>query len=271
MRTEVAGGPARYRLDWDRGTARYSCSLTLDKFQYMVWVAWYHKVVMKGAIPFDMQLDSGLGPAVHEVHIVPGSYSVSSLMGAMAIAFTVECESAVYGLSDAEVDAYGLSASEIPEGFIPAVSQYGHDGPGGVVRDDVAGGVAAYALDWGRGTQRFNCSMVLSPERYAIWSVWFHRLILKGALTFSMPLDSGFGTQPHDVNIIPGSYSSTRAGGTLTVVSFAVEGESKADDLSLIDAGDLVALHDAFSERDLSSLLARIAQFANVDTLVLDF
>ena len=134
----------------------------------------------------------------------------------------------------------------------------------------MAGGVAAYALDWGRGMQRFSCTLILTATQYAIWSVWFYRLIKKGAYTFDMPLDSGFGTQPHACNILPDSYQASRTGGIATVVSFVVEAESKALDMSAAEAQSMVDVYSAYGAES-NALLARIAQFANVDSLALNF
>lgn len=270
LRTEVAGGPARYRLDYDLGYQAYAVTLALDALKFSVWAAFWTHVIQKGALAFDMRLDSGLGVAAHSVHVMPDSYSATRQGSAYMVQFSVECQSAVYALSDAAVSAYGLSASSLPAGLVPVISSYSQSGPGGVMRDDVAGGVAAYGLDWGRGLQRFNCTLILTATQYATWSVWYHRLIKKGAYTFDMPLDSGFGTQPHACNILPDSYQASRTGGIATVVSFVVEAESKALDMSAAEAQSMVDVYNAYGAES-NALLARIAQFANVDSLALNF
>lgn len=270
IRTEVAGGPGRYRTDWARGRQKFSVTITLDKSGLSVWLLFFHHVIKKGALAFDMRLDSGLGVAPHAVRMIPGSYSVAALSGAYTVAFAVECESAVYALSDTQVAAYGLSAAAMPSGLVPMVAGYSFDGPGGVLRDEVAGGNAGYGLEFARGTQQFSCTLMLTAAKFAIWSVWYHRLIHKGGQTFDMRLDSGFGPELHSATIIPGSYSFARTGGNLTVVSFAVEAESKAYDFSAADAAFIVELHSQ-SGGAAGALLARLAQFATIDTLVLDF
>jgi hypothetical protein len=158
----------------------------------------------------------------------------------------------------------------LPNGFKPIVAAYSHDGPGGVVRTEVAGGAARYGLQFDRGTQMFNITLVLDKLMFSVWTAFFHHIIKKGAITFDMPLDSGFGTDVHAVNIMPGSYSATRSGGIIMTVAFTVEAESKAYDMSETDAAALVDLYnEAGAESD--ELLERIMQFALLDSNVLDF
>lgn len=269
LRTEVAGGPARYTLDYDWGTQRFSVTLMLDAGQLMLWVLFYTRTIKKGAVRFGMRLDSGLGTAEHQVNIVPGSYSTTRTGGiATLVSFVVETENAAYGLSDAAVAAYGLSAATLPAGFVPTVAAYSVQGAGGAMRGGIAGGVAAYALDYDRGLETFSVTLMLAPAEFAVWTVWFHRLLKKGARSFTMPLDSGFGTELHACNIMPGSYSASRTGGIAMAVSFVVEAENKAYDMSAADAQALIDVYNA-SGSDAGALLARIARFATVDTLVL--
>lgn len=271
-RTEVAGGSSRYIRQWDGGAQQFSCSLILDKTQYSVWSAWYHQVIKKGAIAFDMLLDSGLGLQPHNVNIVPGSYTVSAVDGAnLRVSFTAEGGSSAYGMTDADVSAfaaaYGLTADALPSDFIPLVSNYSHDGPGGVEFSD--GGVSAYALAWDRGLQKFNVTLMLTADQYKMWAVWFHRLIGKGARAFDMMLDSGFGVEPHTANILPGTYSAARSE-NMTIAAFSVEAESKAYQLTEDEAAGLVGLYNTYSS-DFNALLQRLEQFATVDSLALQF
>lgn len=269
LRAEVAGGPARYTLDYDRGTQRFSVTMVLDVGQFALWVLFYTRTIKKGAIRFGMRLDSGLGTAEHQVNLVPGSYSTTRTGGiATLVSFVVETENAVYALSDAAVAAYGLSAATLPAGFVPTVAAYSVQGAGGAVRDGVAGGVAAYALDFDRGLERFSVTLVLEPSRFAVWTVWYHRLVKKGALSFLMPLDSGFGTEPHLCSIVPGSYSAARTGGRAMAVSFVVEAENMAYGFTDAEADALIGIYTAFGP-EASALLARIARFATVETNVL--
>jgi hypothetical protein len=158
----------------------------------------------------------------------------------------------------------------IPNGLKPVVSGYEIDEPGGVMRTEVAGGAARYALDWDRGPQRFQCTLILEALQFSVWSAFYHHVIKKGALAFDMQLDSGFGPSPHSVNIMPGSYSAARTGGIMWAVSFVVEAESQVYAMTAADAAALIDFYNvngAYSD----ALLARIARFANYDSNVLNF
>jgi hypothetical protein len=159
---------------------------------------------------------------------------------------------------------------KLPAGLTPTVAAYSHGGPGGVMRTEVSGGAARYALDYGRGPQQFNVTLILDKLKFSVWTAFFHHIILKGALTFDMPLDSGFGTEAHAVNIVPGTYSASRTGGTAMVVAFVVEAESKVYDMTAVDAAALIDVYSTYGD-DSNRLLDRLAQFANFDTNVLDF
>lgn len=156
----------------------------------------------------------------------------------------------------------------MPNGFRPTVAAYSHGGPGGVMRTNVAGGASRYALEYDRGLQQFNVTLVLDKTQFAVWTAFFIHIIKKGAYTFDMPLDSGFGTELHACNIMPDSYSASRTGGIAMIVSFVVEAENKAYDMTAADAQSMIDIYNAYGT-DANALLARIAQFANVDTLVL--
>jgi hypothetical protein len=273
-RVDVAGGRGRFVTNWDRGTQQHACRLVLDKLQYSVWSAFYLYSIAKGALAFAMPLDSGLGLRPHVVNVVPGSYSVSHEGGALVfIDFTVETTSGVYALSDAQVAAEvavnGLTPLAIPLGLSPVVSGYGHGGIPGSMRGDVAGSFGQFGQDWMGGVQDFTCTIILTPAQMRIWTIWFYRLVRKGGLSFDMPLDSGLGLVPHLVTVLPGSYSVTR-NGEISIVSFSVEAESTLYTLGRAGAESLLAIY-AENGIETAALLARLAQFAVVDSLVLDF
>lgn len=157
----------------------------------------------------------------------------------------------------------------LPSFMKPTVAAYSHGGPGGVMRTEVAGGAPRYALDFERGLQQFQVTMIMDKTQFSVWTLFYMRIIKKGAITFDMPLDSGFGTQTHACNILPDSYQASRTGGIAMAVSFVVEAESKAYDWTDADAQDLFTLYALYG-RDTDNVLARINQFANVDTLVLN-
>ena len=156
----------------------------------------------------------------------------------------------------------------IPADMAPLTSTFSVDEPGGVLRTEVAGGASRFALDWDRGPQRFQVTLILTALKFSIWTAFYHHTVKKGAIAFEMELDSGFGAAAHSVNIMPGSYSAARTAGSLWAISFVVEAESQAYAMSASDADALVALYGQYGEQS-NELLARIAQFALTDTLVL--
>lgn len=158
----------------------------------------------------------------------------------------------------------------MPNGFTPTVAAYSMDDPGGVLRTEVAGGAARYGLDWDRGTQRYQVTLILDALKFSVWTAFYHHVIKKGAITFDMRLDSGFGTELHPVNIMPGSYSAARTGGIAVVVSFVVEAENKVYEMSATDAVNMVDLYNLYGA-DSPGLLHRLMTFALVDANALDF
>jgi hypothetical protein len=158
----------------------------------------------------------------------------------------------------------------LPTGLEPVASNYSGDDPGGVMRTEVAGGAARYALDWDRGPQRYTITMILTALQFSVWTAFFRHTIKKGAIAFDLPIDTGFGVDTHSANIMPGTYSEARTSDILTVVSFTVEAESQAYDMTAEDAVNLVDLYNEYGEQS-NALLAALAQFALIDSLVLDF
>ena len=156
----------------------------------------------------------------------------------------------------------------LPTDFKPIASAYSHSGPGGVMRTEVAGGASRYGLEWDRGPQHFNVTLILDQTQFSVWVAFYTHLIKKGALSFDMQLDSGFGVQEHTCNIVPDSYQAARTGGSVLAVSFVVEAESKAYDMSATDAQGLVDLYNTYGSSS-NALLARIALFATVESNVL--
>jgi len=162
-----------------------------------------------------------------------------------------------------------MTIPRIPSGFLPLAAAAGGTGTPGAQRTAIEGGPSRTALAYDRGMQTFNVSMLLSPLRYSVWTTFYHRIILKGAVTFTMELDSGYGCQDHDVTMIPGSYSFTRLEAD-TLVTFQVETENKSYEMTDADADALVELYEVYGD-ETDALLRRLARFALVDTLVLDF
>lgn len=159
----------------------------------------------------------------------------------------------------------------IPVGMCPAVSPYSFGSPGGVDRTDLEGGVGRYAMAWDRGTQVFNVTLMLRLEQFSVWNAFFLRVIKKGAITFQMDIDSGFGLEPHHCNIIPGSYNSVLTSGTVYAVAFQIEAEAASTyDLTDDEVAALIEISNATGGHP-SRLLDRLAIFANFDTNVLNF
>lgn len=156
----------------------------------------------------------------------------------------------------------------LPNGFKPVVASYSHGGPGGVMRTEVAGGAPRYGLDYDRGLQQFSVTLILDKAQFSVWTAFFHHIIKKGAITFDMPLDSGFGTQAQACNIVPDTYQASRTGGVAMAVSFVVEAESKAYDMTAADAQGLLDAYNTYGD-GTNALLARVDRFANVDSLAL--
>jgi hypothetical protein len=156
----------------------------------------------------------------------------------------------------------------LPAFMLPSPSGYSSDDPGGVVKTDVAGGPSRYTLDWNWGPQRFNVEYELTVSEFSTWSTFYHITTKKGSIAFDMQLDSGFGLSTHSCHIVPGSYSASRLSGGGFSVSFIVETISQAYNWTLEEATAFVSIYDTSSD-DVGTLISRIAQFANVDTLVL--
>lgn len=156
----------------------------------------------------------------------------------------------------------------LPASFLPIVEGYSFSSPQGVYRTEVQGGMSRYALQYDRGTQEFKVTMIMNPDKFALWNLFFLRIIKKGSISFEMQLDSGFGVSPHTCNILPGTYNANLVNGTFYSITFSVEAESKAFDYQMEDVNSIMDLYSIYGE-DYDKVLLRIAKFANEDTLVL--
>lgn len=164
-----------------------------------------------------------------------------------------------------------MATPVIPVGMCPAVSPYSFGAPGGVDRTDLEGGVGRYAMAWDRGTQVFNVTLMLTLDKFSVWNAFFLRKIKKGAITFQMEIDSGFGLEPHFCNILPGSYNSVLTSGTVYAVAFQIEAEAASTyDLTDDEVDGLIEINDSTGGNP-HLLLDRLAIFANFDTNVLNF
>jgi hypothetical protein len=156
----------------------------------------------------------------------------------------------------------------LPASFLPIVEGYSFNAPQGVYRTEVQGGMSRYAMQYDRGPQEFKVTMIMNPDKFAIWNLFFLRVIKKGSISFDMQLDSGFGVSTHTCNILPGTYNANLVNGTFYSITFSVEAESKAFDYEMEDVNSIMDLYSIYGE-SYDDVILRIAQFANEDTLVL--
>lgn len=162
-----------------------------------------------------------------------------------------------------------MPTPRIPSRLKPVIQGYSIGAPDGVRMTDVAGGLPRVALEWDRGRQPFQATMIMSPEKFSVWSVFFYRVIKKGSIAFIVPLDDGFGMADHLCVMAPGSYSAARIqGATQWTVSFTLLAEVGAYLITDDDVDSLITLWESEGE-ELDALLARIAEFATSDLLVL--
>ena len=156
----------------------------------------------------------------------------------------------------------------LPASFLPIVEGYSFNSPQGVYRTEVQGGMSRYAMQYDRGTQEFKVTMIMNPNKFVIWNLFFLRVIKKGSVSFDMQLDSGFGVSTHTCNIIPGSYNANLVNGAFYSITFSVEAESQAFNFSTEEAEMMMSLYSLYGT-GYDDLLIRLGLFANEDTLVL--
>lgn len=99
--TEVAGGAPRVAMEYDRGVQPFRVTFMLKPLELAVWTTFFHHTIKKGSLPFQMHLDSGYGPALHTVTMIPGSYSAARSANRVdtAATFGVWTESAAYDMT----------------------------------------------------------------------------------------------------------------------------------------------------------------------------
>lgn len=102
-RTQVEGGFNRYALDFERGVQQFNVALACTAGHYQIWTLFFYNIIKKGALSFDMPLDSGSGLQTHSVNIIPNSVSVNETDGNnFVVTFQVDAESSAY---DFDTDA----------------------------------------------------------------------------------------------------------------------------------------------------------------------
>jgi len=96
-RTQVEGGFNRYALDFERGVQQFNVALACTAGHYQIWTLFFYNIIKKGALSFDMPLDSGSGLQTHSVNIIPNSVNVNATDGNnYVVTFQVEAESSAY-------------------------------------------------------------------------------------------------------------------------------------------------------------------------------
>lgn len=148
---------------------------------------------------------------------------------------------------------------------------YSYQSARGSRRTTVGGGFSRYALEYDRGTQLFSVTLAMTVIQNQIWQIFFNKIIKKGTIPFTMPLDSGMGVADHTVNIVPDSMSTTVTNGTTTIVSFTVEAESQTYTLSDDDAQNYIDVFNEYGSSGVQPLLDALAQYATIDSNVLDY
>ena len=104
-RTQVEGGFNRYALDFDRGIQQFNVALACTAGHYQIWTLFFYNIIKKGALSFDMPLDSGSGLQTHTVNIIPNSVNVNETDGNnFVVTFQVEAESSAYDLDTDATD-----------------------------------------------------------------------------------------------------------------------------------------------------------------------
>lgn len=100
-RTEVEGGFNRYALSYGRGVQLFNVALACTASHYQIWTLFFYNIIKKGALSFNMPLDSGAGLQQHEVNIIPQSVNVAETDGNnFVVTFQVEAESSAYDFDD---------------------------------------------------------------------------------------------------------------------------------------------------------------------------
>lgn len=105
-RTQVEGGFNRYALEYDRGVQLFNVALACTASHYQVWTLFFYNIIKKGALSFNMPLDSGAGLQQHEVNIIPQSVNVTETDGNnFVVTFQVEADSSAYDFDDEATEA----------------------------------------------------------------------------------------------------------------------------------------------------------------------
>lgn len=156
----------------------------------------------------------------------------------------------------------------LPAALKPTAS-YSVSSPSGALMTEGVGGPDRTSLFFERGPQTFQITFVLTAGQYQIWTLFYTRIIGLGTIPFTMPLDSGFGVQPHEAIIVPDSCAAQRSG-EAWVVTFQARATGQAYQYTPEQAQLLIDLYGDYGD-GLSFLLSGLNRLANIDSTVLDF
>ncbi|MES2207293.1 MAG: glycosyl hydrolase family 18 protein [Pseudomonadota bacterium] len=140
----------------------------------------------------------------------------------------------------------------IPEGIVPSITDgYSFQGPEGVSRVEVGGGINRYSLDYHTSYIRVQIALALKTSRLLSWSNFYYGEIQRGALPFKLPLDSGFGADLHTLYLDNDTYSFERRSNALTLVTFEGLTKSQIFDLTLDEAKAIVDAYNGYTATGL--------------------
>lgn len=116
-RSDVAGGRGRYGLNYYGGTSQFAVTLILTPDQLRAWTLFYQRRIALGTLPFEMELDSGMGIQQHECNILPDSYQASKNQTVWSVSFNIEARSSAYDYDqegvDLELEYYDLTGQPL--------------------------------------------------------------------------------------------------------------------------------------------------------------
>lgn len=105
MMTEVAGGPDRTGLFFDRGQRTINVTFNLTQQQFSIWTLFFERIIQLGTIPFDMPLDTGFGVQLHTVTIVPDSCQPTRSGEAWVVTFQARATGKSYDYTPEQAQA----------------------------------------------------------------------------------------------------------------------------------------------------------------------
>lgn len=161
-----------------------------------------------------------------------------------------------------------MSLPTIPSGISVSYAGYGFSGPSGARRTDIMAGRGRYGLNYYGSTSQFSVTLIVTPDQFHVWTLFYHRKIGLGTLPFLMKLDSGLGLRDHECNIFPDSYQVAWSK-NMRIVSFNVEAKASAYDVDQCVVQVELDYWDC-TEESLCPALGRLSIFANEDVLILN-